>query len=151
MALICKRVAVGCDHAAVVQKNMVRDFLKDLGMEVVDCGCHDGERVDYPDYAAAVCRLVGSKEVELGVVLCGTGIGVSIAANKIHGIRCALCHDHYTAVMAREHNDANVLAMGARVSGPEVIKEMVRTFFTTAAQGAQHAIRREKIMQLELH
>jgi ribose 5-phosphate isomerase B len=145
-----RKIAIGCDHAAFDAKTDIIAVLKKNPLvEVVDCGPFDKERVDYPDYAQKVCSLINAKEVECGILFCGTGIGISIAANKISGIRAALCHDHFTAKMARMHNDANVVCCGARVLGPEVIAEIVETFLATPFEGGRHADRVGKIMALE--
>lgn len=143
------KIAIGTDHAAYEVKNELVAFLKQKGHDVTDCSEPDGTRVDYPDIAERVAHRVLAKEVEYGVLLCGTGIGVSIAANKVPGIRAALCHDAYTAAMARLHNDAHVVCAGARVVGPEVIKQIVEVFLTTAFEGGRHGCRVEKIMALE--
>eukprot|EP00331_Platyophrya_macrostoma_P012149 CAMPEP_0176418000 /NCGR_PEP_ID=MMETSP0127-20121128/7207_1 /TAXON_ID=938130 /ORGANISM="Platyophrya macrostoma, Strain WH" /LENGTH=152 /DNA_ID=CAMNT_0017798235 /DNA_START=65 /DNA_END=520 /DNA_ORIENTATION=- len=143
------KIAIGTDHAAYDVKNEVVAFLKSKGHEVTDCSEPDGTRVDYPDIAERVAHLVLKKEADHGVLLCGTGIGVSISANKVPGIRAALCHDAYTASMARQHNDAHIVCAGARVTGPEVIKQIVDVFLTTAFLGGYHGCRVEKIMALE--
>lgn len=113
-----------------------------------DCGPYNDAEVDYPDYAAKVSKLVTAGDVDKGVLVCGSGIGMSIAANKINGIRAALCYDHYTAKMARGHNDANVVCAGERTTGIEVIKEIVDTFLTTDFLYGEHAPRVQKIMNL---
>ena len=141
------KVAIGCDHAAVALKNEVVAHLKSLGIPtVIDVGAHTADSVDYPDYAATLCGLVARKEVEVGFLFCGSGIGISIAANKCDGIRAALCHDYYTALMAREHNDANVMCAGARVTGSEVVKQMCEVFLSTAfLNSGNHPRRVEKL------
>lgn len=143
------KIVVGCDHGALALKESVKKVLAELGMEIDDVGTYTEDSVDYPDIAEKVCGKVVSGEAERGVVLCGTGIGISIAANKINGIRCALCGEAYSARMARAHNDANVLALGGRVLGPELAGDIVRTFFTTDFEGGRHARRVGKIMALE--
>ncbi len=143
------KVAIGCDHGALALKEHVKKVLTDLGAEVDDLGTFTEESVDYPDVAEQVCAKVVSGGAERGVVLCGTGIGISIAANKIRGIRCALCGEAYSARMARAHNDANVLALGGRVLGPELAGDVVRMFFTTDFEGGRHARRIGKIIALE--
>lgn len=142
------KIAIGSDHAAYEMKAEMLKFLQSKGHSVVDCGTFSNDRVDYPDYAAVVCGMVNKKEVDYGVLFCGTGIGISISANKIQGIRAALCHDHYTAQMAREHNDANVICAGARVTGSEVVKDMLEVFLATPFAGQHHTARVEKIMAL---
>ncbi len=143
------KITVGCDHGALALKESVKEVLAELGAEIDDVGTFTEESVDYPDIAEKVCAAVTSGKSERGVVLCGTGIGISIAANKIKGIRCALCGDVYSARMARAHNDANVLALGGRVLGPELAADVVRTFFTQEFEGGRHARRVGKIMALE--
>lgn len=122
-------------------------MLKGAGVSVVDLGTHGTERVDYPDVAQELCRQVVSGQASCGILLCGTGIGMSIAANKVPGIRAALCHDHYTAKLTRQHNDANVLCAGARTTGIEVIKDMVEVFLATPFEGGRHAQRVAKLEQ----
>ena len=143
------KVAIGCDHGALALKESVKKVLAELGAEVDDIGAFTEDSVDYPDIAEKVCEKVVSGAAERGVVLCGTGIGISMAANKIKGIRCALCGEAYSARMARAHNDANVLALGGRVLGPELAGDVVRTFFTQEFEGGRHARRVGKIMALE--
>ena len=131
----------------------IKKHLSFLGYEVKDLGCFIPDRCDYPNKAAEVCQDIKNKDVKgrkkMGILFCGTGIGISIAANKIREIRCALCHDHYTAVMSRKHNNANVLALGGRTTGKEVAKEIVETFLTTDFEGGRHETRVQKIMALE--
>ncbi len=143
------KIAIGCDHGALALKETVKNILAELGMEADDIGTFTEESVDYPDIAEKVCERITSGQSERGVVLCGTGIGISIAANKINGIRCALCGDVYSARMARAHNDANMLALGGRVLGPGLAGEIVRAFFTQGFEGGRHARRVGKIMALE--
>ncbi|CAB3394934.1 ribose 5-phosphate isomerase B [Kyrpidia spormannii] len=147
------RVAIGSDHAGFALKTSIHSLLVDeLGVEVVDTGCTDcqnGKSVDYPDYALPVARMVARGEVDRGILICGTGIGMSIAANKIKGIRAALVHDLFTARAAREHNDANVLALGGRLIGPDIAREIVRLFITTPYSGGRHDRRLDKIAQIE--
>lgn len=144
------KITIGSDHGAVDLKEAVKKVLAEFdGVEVKDVGTFGTEAVDYPDIAEKVCADVVSGESERGIVLCGTGIGISIAANKIHGIRCALCHDVYTAQMSREHNDANVLAMGGRVLGFGVAGKIVRAWMKSEFEGGRHARRVNKIMALE--
>lgn len=143
------KVAIGCDHGALALKESVKKVLAELGAEIDDIGTYTEDSVDYPDIAEMVCGKVVSGAADRGVVLCGTGIGISMAANKIKGIRCALCGEAYSARMARAHNDANVLALGGRVLGPELAGDIVRTFFATAFEGGRHARRVGKIMALE--
>lgn len=148
-AAVYMKIAIGCDHGALALKESVKKVLAELGAEINDLGTFTEESVDYPDIAEKVCAEVTSGRAERGVVLCGTGIGISIAANKIKGIRCALCSEAYSARMARAHNDANVLALGGRVLGSELAGDVVRTFFTQDFEGGRHARRVGKIMALE--
>lgn len=144
------KITIGSDHGAVDLKEAVKRVLATIdGVEVKDVGTFGTEAVDYPDIAEKVCADVVSGAADRGIVLCGTGIGISMAANKIHGIRCALCHDDYTAQMSREHNDANVLAMGGRVLGFGVAGKIVRVWLATEFEGGRHERRVNKIMALE--
>ncbi len=143
--LITDTIAVGCDHAGVDTKNAVKLQLEALGAEVIDLGTNGPESVDYPDFAKALANVLSVGEAEYGVLICGTGIGISIAANRHKHIRSALCHNVETARLAREHNDANVLALGARVVDAETIGQIVETFFTTAFEGGRHAKRVAKL------
>ncbi len=143
------KIVIGCDHGALALKESVKKVLAELGAEVDDLGTFTEESVDYPDIAEKVCAEITAGRAERGVVLCGTGIGISIAANKIKGIRCALCSEAYSARMARAHNDANVLALGGRVIGPELAGDVVRTFFGQEFEGGRHERRVGKIMALE--
>ena len=143
------KIVIGCDHGALALKESVKKVLAELGMEIDDVGTYTEDSVDYPDVAEQVCGKVVSGEAERGIVLCGTGIGISIAANKIRGIRCALCGDVFSARMARAHNNANVLALGGRVLGPGLAGEIVRAFFTQEFEGGRHERRVGKIMALE--
>ena len=139
------RIAVGADHAGFALKQSIAASLRDAGHEVIDLGTHSDERVDYPDYGAAVGRAVASGEAELGVCVCGSGIGIAIAANKIPGVRAATVHDVTSAHLAREHNDANVIALGERLVGPEVAKEAVEAFLNAKFEGGRHAGRVAKL------
>ena len=144
------KITIGSDHGAVDLKEAVKRVLAEFdGVEVKDIGTFGTNAVDYPDIAEEVCSDVVSGAADRGIVLCGTGIGISIAANKIHGIRCALCHDEYSAQMSREHNNANVLAMGGRVIGFGVAAKIVRAWMTTDFAGGRHERRVNKIMALE--
>lgn len=142
-------IAIGNDHTAVELKKEIIGLLEEMGLEYKDFGVNDTTSVDYPLYAYRTARAVSKGECELGIVLCGTGLGVSIAANKVPGARCALCAEPYSALMARQHNDANVLAMGARVIGPELAKMVARTFLEGAFEGGRHARRVEMLSQLD--
>lgn len=142
-------VYLGSDHGGLPLKDDVAAVLKAAGCEVHDCGVFTPESVDYPDIAEDVCQKVASQVGSLGILICGTGIGMSIAANKIPGIRAALCSETYSARMARAHNDANVLCMGARVIGVEVAREIVRSFLESGFEGGRHERRVQKISRLE--
>ena len=144
------KITIGSDHGAVQLKEEVKMVLKEYGdVEVTDVGTFGTDSVDYPDIAEKVCGDVVSGKADRGIVLCGTGIGISIAANKIKGIRCALCNDVYSAKMSRQHNDANVLAMGGRVMGFGPAGEIVRAFVEGKFEGGRHERRGNKIMALE--
>lgn len=143
------KIVIGCDHGALALKEEVKKVLAEFSAEVNDVGTYTEDSVDYPDIAEKVCAEITSGRAERGIVLCGTGIGISIAANKINGIRCALCNDVYSAKMSREHNNANVLAMGGRVTGFGPAGEMVRAWLTTEFAGGRHERRVNKIMALE--
>ena len=143
-------VAIACDHAAVTLKNAVVEFLKGKGYEVIDFGAHEGEKADYPDKALLVAEAVASKQADKGIVICGTGIGISIAANKVKGIRCALCSDTFSAHATREHNDANMLAFGERVVGMGLALDIVDTFMSTEFSNEErHQRRIDKITAIE--
>lgn len=143
------RIAIGSDHAGYQLKSHLVERLGGLGHDVVDLGTHSEESVDYPIYCAAVGRSVVAGEVELGIVLGGSGQGEQLAANKVRGVRAALCNDLYTARMARLHNDANVLSMGARVVGVGLADDIVDTFLATAFEGGRHTRRVEQLAALE--
>lgn len=145
------RIAIASDHAGYALKAALIPELASWGYEVVDMGARQGETgTDYPDYARAVAEAVAQGEFERGIVICGTGLGVCYTANKVHGIRAALCHDAYTARMSREHNDANVLCLGGRVLGIGVAAEVAHIFIETPFSGdPRHQRRIDKIMALE--
>jgi ribose 5-phosphate isomerase B len=140
-----KKVALGSDHGGIELKNEIKKHLEAKGVEVVDFGTHSTDSVDYPDYAKLVGNAVVNGEADCGILICGTGIGISIAANKISGVRAALCHNVWTTRLTREHNDANVLCMGGRVIGLGIALEMVDVFLATEFEGGRHAIRVGKI------
>jgi len=144
------KVAIGCDHGGINLKPVLIDYLNKKGIEYVDCGTFDVSSVDYNDFAEKVCEKVVSGDCERGILICGTGIGMSIVANKIKGIRCGHCHDVFSAKMTREHNDANVLAFGERVIGPGLMLEIVDAFLNTEfSNGERHIRRVQKIKALE--
>ena len=144
------RIALGCDHGGFELKKYVKGYLENRGdVEVLDLGTYSTDSVDYPEYAARVAHAILNGEADRGILMCGTGIGISISANKFKGIRAALCHDGYTARMSRLHNDANVLAMGGRTTGKEVATDMVRIWLETPFEGGRHQRRLDKIRQIE--
>lgn len=143
------KIAIGCDHGGYELKNKIISLLQKEGMDVCDCGTFSLESVDYPDIAKVVCEKITEGSAEKGILVCGTGIGMSIAANKIKGIRCAHCTDTYSAAMAREHNNANVLAIGERITGDELAFCIVKTYLSTEFAGGRHSTRVEKIANLE--
>jgi len=143
------KIAVGADHAGIEMKAALKEVFGELSLEVEDMGTDTPASVDYPDFGEKVARAVQSGQVERGVLVCGTGIGMSITANKISGIRAALVHDIFTARMSRLHNDANILVLGGRVLGTDLAKEIVRTWFTTPFEGDRHERRLQKIAAIE--
>ncbi len=144
------KIALGCDHGALDLKNKVAEHLKNRGFEVCDFGTYTPDSCDYPDFAAAAAEAVARGECDKGIVLCTTGIGVSIAANKVRGIRCALLSDTMTAKMTRLHNDTNMMALGAGVVGPNLALQIVDTWLDTAfSQESRHQRRIDKLMALE--
>ena len=142
-------IAIGCDHGGFQLKRAVKEHLDELGLAYKDFGTYTTESCDYPDYGEAVGRAVAGGEFERGILICGTGIGISLAANKVHGIRAAVCGDCYSAEMTRRHNDANILAMGERVTGQGLALKIVDTFLTTDFEGGRHARRVQKLMDIE--
>ena len=143
------KIAIGCDHGGYLLKQDILIWMEEHDIDFEDVGCFSTESVDYPIYGEKVARLVASGECEKGIVICTTGIGISISANKVKGIRAALCGDCYSAEMTRRHNDANILAMGARVLGPGLALKIVDTFLTTEFEGGRHARRIALISDIE--
>jgi len=139
------KIALGSDHAGLSLKREVAAHIIRLGHEVQDRGCFSEDSVDYPDFAALVCGDVVSSQAELGILVCGSGIGMSIAANKKVGIRAALCHDTFTAKMSRKHNDANILCLGQRVVGVGLALEIVTAWLESNFEGGRHVLRLQKI------
>ena len=135
-------IALGSDHGGYALKQEIMKHLEERGMEYKDYGCYSEESCDYPEFAHAVGKAVAAKECELGILICGTGIGISIAANKIKGVRAALCHDCFSAQATKEHNDANILAMGARVVGVGHALKIVDTFLDTPFSNDERHVRR---------
>ena len=140
-----KKFYIATDHAGYALKAYVKDFVTELGHEIVDLGPDSADRVDYPDFAKKCADAVIADEGSFGILICGTGIGISISANKVAGIRAALCHDTYTATLTRQHNDANILCFGERVVGKGVIGDMIEAFINTEFEGGRHAGRVAKI------
>ena len=139
------KISIASDHGGFALKQEIAEYLRQQGHEVLDCGCHSTESCDYPDLGAAAAKAVASGQCERGVVICSTGIGISIAANKVPGIRCALCGDIYSAEMTRRHNNANVLAMGAHLTAPVLAKKILDVFLSTEFEGGRHQRRIDKI------
>lgn len=142
-------IAIGCDHGGLLLKNAVLAHLEKKGYTVKDFGTYSAESCDYPDIAIPLAEAVARGEYEKGILICGTGIGIGIAANKVPGIRAALCHDTFSAHASREHNDANILTMGQRVIGEGLALEIVDTWLNAQFEGGRHARRIEKIHQRE--
>ena len=142
-------IAIGSDHGGFELKEIIKKYLLEHGYDVKDFGVNTTESVDYPDMAYPVCMSVVENECDKGILICGTGIGISIAANKVHGIRAALCSDCYSARMAKEHNNANVMVLGGRVIGSELAKEIVQTWLDAEFQGGRHENRVNKIHEIE--
>lgn len=143
------RISIGGDHAGFELKERVKTLLEQRRYQVTDMGTCGGESVDYPDYAAAVAQAVSSGQADRGVLVCGTGIGMSIAANKFANVRAALCHDVETARLSRQHNNANVLAIGSRILDPELALAVVQEWLDTTFEGGRHSLRLQKITDLE--
>ena len=143
------KISIGSDHGAFAMKEHLKQYLTEQGHQVVDCGTYSTDSCDYADFAKAAAQLVASGDCDRGIVMCTTGIGISIAANKVRGIRCALCGDPYSAEMTRRHNDANMLAMGAGIIGPNMAERIVDVFLNTQFEGGRHARRVGLMMDIE--
>lgn len=143
------KIAIGSDHAGFGLKEDVLELLKGLNHEIDDCGTYNLESVDYPDFGEKVSKMVSVGEVERGILICGTGIGMSMVANKFPNVRAALCNDLFSAKMSRLHNDANVLVLGGRIIGKDLASEIVRTWMSTAFEGDRHMRRLNKIKKIE--
>ncbi len=143
------KIGIGNDHSALELKAEIIELLKEKGHEVVDYGTYTTDSCDYPMYGEKVGRAVASGEVEQGILICGTGLGISLAANKVKGVRAAVCSEPYTAKMARQHNNCNILAFGARVVGAELAKMIVETWLNTEFEGGRHERRVDMIMEIE--
>ena len=131
-------IIIGCDHAAVELKNKIKAFLQERGIPVEDAGTHDTASVDYPDYGKQVASQVATGHYQRGILLCGTGLGMSMVANRYPGVRAALCHDLFGAIMSRKHNDANILVLGGRVTGDILAAEIVAAWLETPFEGGRH-------------
>ena len=142
-------ISLASDHGGFALKEHVKKYLEAKGLEVKDCGCYSTESCDYPVFGRAAAEAVGSGECEKGIVICTTGIGISITANKVKGVRCALCSEPFSAEMTRRHNNANMLAMGAGMIGPNMAERLVDVFLTTEFEGGRHQRRVDGIMALE--
>ncbi|MGD6842269.1 ribose 5-phosphate isomerase B [Bacillus infantis] len=143
------KVAIASDHGGVNIREEMKHLMEEMGIEYEDFGCECGVSVDYPDYALPVAQKVAAGEFDKGILICGTGIGMSISANKVKGIRCALVHDVFSAKATRQHNDSNILAMGERVIGPGLAREIAKTWLETEFEGGRHANRIGKIKTYE--
>lgn len=142
------KIAIACDHAGFKFKEELKTFLADLGYEYVDYGANNEESSDYPDFGFEVAKVISSKDYKLGILICGTGIGMSIVANKVMGVRAAVCESIESAKYARLHNDANILCLGARIISIEKAKEITKAFLETEFEGGRHSKRIQKIHQL---
>ncbi len=142
-------IAIANDHSALELKKEIKKLLDEMGLAYHDYGSYDSASCNYPVFAARAARAVAAGECDRGILLCGTGLGIGLAANKIHGIRCVTCSEPVSASLARRHNDANMLAMGARIIGPELAKEIVRVFLTTGFEGGRHQVRVDMLAALE--
>ena len=143
------KLAFGCDNCAQALKKELMAYAAELGHECVDCGAFEGEANHYPIFSARAAKMVAEGKADRGVIVCGTGQGIMMAANKVKGVRCGVCSDTFSARMIRQHNDANMLSMGARVVGEGLALDIVDTFLTTAFEGGRHSARVEKLMALE--
>ena len=143
------KISMGCDHGGYLLKEHVKKYLADKGHDIVDCGCDSLDSCDYPEFGAAAARAVASGQCERGIVICTSGIGISISANKVKGIRCALCSEPLSAEMTRRHNNANMLAMGAGMTGPNMAERLVDVFLTTEFEGGRHQRRVDGIAAIE--
>ena len=143
------KISLGCDHGGFAMKEHIKTWLEDHGYQVEDCGCYSTGSVDYPIYGRAAAEAVASGACQRGIVVCTTGIGISISANKVKGIRCALCHEPLSAEMTRRHNDANMLAIGGGMIGPNMADRIVEAFLTTGFEGGRHQRRVDLISDIE--
>jgi ribose 5-phosphate isomerase B len=142
-------IAMGSDHAAFEFKEQIKEYLNEKGLEYKDYGCYSTERVDYPVYGEKVAQAVAGGECEKGLLFCGSGVGISISANKVKGIRCVVCSEPYSAVLSRQHNDTNILAIGSRVVGIELAKMIIDMWLQTSFEGGRHLERIRMIQKIE--
>lgn len=145
------KIAMGSDHGGFELKQEIKHYLVSKGIEVVDVGTNSTDSVDYPEYAKLVCDEVLQNRAQRGILFCGTGIGIGIAANKVHGIRCAIVHDEFTAKMSKQHNDANVISMGGRVLDVQSAKKIVDAYLEAEFEGGRHQKRVDQIMEIDEH
>lgn len=144
------RVALGCDHAGYPLKQDVRELIEARGATVLDCGTNSTDSVDYPDHAAAVARAVSEGQADRGIILCGSGVGACVTANKVAGVRACVCHDPYSAGQGVEHDDMNVLCLGGRIVGPALLPDLVNAFLAASFSGeARHQRRLDKVLAIE--
>jgi ribose 5-phosphate isomerase B len=143
------KIGIGCDHAGLELKNEIIRLLSGLGIECIDYGTNSPESVDYPDFGEKVSEAVSSGKIDRGILICGTGIGMSIVANKFPRVRASLCNDLFTAQMSRRHNDANILVLGGRIVGKDLAKAIVKTWMETPFEGERHSMRLKKITRIE--
>jgi ribose 5-phosphate isomerase B len=143
------KIAIGNDHSAVEMKNVISEYVRGMGHEVVNFGTDSEESCNYPEYGEKVGRAVASGEYDCGILICGTGVGISLAANKVNGVRAAVCSDTTTAHLVKEHNNANIIAFGARIVGQELAKDIVKAYLEAEFQGGRHATRVDMIMEIE--
>jgi ribose 5-phosphate isomerase B len=142
-------IAIGCDHAGIELKKEILSLLQELHLECIDYGTDGPQSVDYPDFGEKVSEAVSAGKIEKGILICGTGIGMSIVANKFPGVRASLCNELFTAKMSRLHNDANILVLGGRIVGKDLAKEIVKTWVSTPFEGERHTRRLDKISHIE--
>lgn len=143
------KIAIGNDHTAVQLKNEIAEYVRSMGHEVINFGTDTNDSVNYPEYGEKVGRAVASGEFDCGILICGTGVGISIAANKVNGVRAAVCSDVTTAHLVKEHNNANIIAFGARIVGTELAKDIVKAYLEAEFMGGRHAVRVEMFSEIE--
>ena len=143
------KIGIGNDHTAIALKNEIKDYVESMGYEVINFGVDEGEKANYAEYGEKVALAVAGGECDCGILICGTGVGISLAANKVHGIRAAVCSEPVTARLVKQHNNANIIAFGARIVGSEMAKEIVKAYLTAEFEGGRHADRVACIMAIE--